>query len=104
MPLPHINDGPEKPPTLAGEPGAPAAASPQALLLSALLVALHEQADDYERAETTASRNYAAGAVEATQEALAAVLMHLYGQTQAEAQGRVQRALDTGQDDAQALL
>jgi hypothetical protein len=104
MPLPHLPDGPEKPPTLAGEPGAPATASPQAALLAALWAAVCEAGDDYEGADTTANRSYAGGALDATQAAVTAVLVHLYGMPYNEAQVRVQRAHGAGQDNAQALL
>lgn len=106
MPLPHIPDGPEKPfPLPPAHESAPAAASPQAQLLADLWAAAHEAADSYERfTNGVDARNYAAGALEASQEAVALVLHHLYGQTLVEAQGRVERLLAAGQDDAQVLL
>jgi hypothetical protein len=83
---------------------APAAASPQAALLADLWAATHEAADGYEGANGADARNYAGGALDATQEAVTATLVHLYGMARHEAQGRVQRALAAGNDDAQALL
>lgn len=105
MPLPHVPDGPEKPfPLPPAEEPAPAAASPQAALLQDLLNQAHEAADAYESAGSADARNYAGGGLESTQKALTSVLVHLYGTTEVEAWGRVQRVLAVGQDDAQALL
>lgn len=107
MPLPQVPDGPEKPPTYAGEPGAPATASPQAELLAELWAkARQERAYYYEniRSLTHSESTGALLALESTQSAVTAVLHHLYGMPKTDAQVRVQTALGEELQDAQGLL